>query len=131
MKKIFFTPKTAVLQKDVKKHKTNHPTPLICVEWWRVVLDEAQMVSKSNSDTAHMAACLYAQHRWCCTGTPIGNALDDLYGLLDFMYHNPFSDKKLFSSALLNPYYERTLFGLQSMRKFLKQVYPFTKKKFS
>lgn len=114
-----------MLKKDVKKHKTNRPTPLICVEWWRVVLDEAQMVSKSNSDVAHMATCLYSKNRWCSTGTPIAAGLEDLHGLLDFMYHAPFSDRKIYRDNLLHPYVTRSLLGLQNMRRFLKQVRKF------
>eukprot|EP01114_Cavostelium_apophysatum_P002591 TRINITY_DN122_c0_g1_i1.p1 TRINITY_DN122_c0_g1~~TRINITY_DN122_c0_g1_i1.p1 ORF type:complete len:1364 (-),score=419.53 TRINITY_DN122_c0_g1_i1:2222-6313(-) len=111
-----------VLQKDMAQHTTFRPSPLICVEWWRVVLDEAQMVSKSNTDTAHMAACLWGANRWCVTGTPIGNSLSEVHGLLEFMYHAPFSDSKSWNAALMTPYIDRSPLGLNAMRRFLKQI---------
>ena len=48
------------------------PAPLPCVQWWRMVMDEAQMLESTTSKTAEMAIRLKAQHRWCVTGTPIG-----------------------------------------------------------
>lgn len=51
------------------------PCPLILVEWWRVCLDEAQMVETVNRSFAKMACMLPAVHRWCVTGTPIPNGL--------------------------------------------------------
>lgn len=40
------------------------PTPLTRVRWWRVCLDEAQMVESSTAAAAAMAARLQAVHRW-------------------------------------------------------------------
>lgn len=51
------------------------PCPLILVEWWRVCLDEAQMVEKVNQSFAKMARLLPAVNRWCVTGTPIPHGL--------------------------------------------------------
>ena len=54
-------------------------------KWWRVVLDEAQNVSNGYSDTAYMVAELAANARWCVSGTPVNNSLDDLHGLFCFL----------------------------------------------
>jgi len=47
------------------------PSPLPCVQWWRLCLDEAQMVECTGSKTAEMARRLGAVHRWAITGTPV------------------------------------------------------------
>lgn len=58
------------------------PSPLTRLTWWRVILDEAQMVESANK-AAEMAASLRMVNRWCVTGTPIGNGgVSDVYGLV-------------------------------------------------
>ena len=44
------------------------PSPLLCVEWWRICLDEAQIVHSTNSHCAEMANRMHAVNRWCVTG---------------------------------------------------------------
>jgi E3 ubiquitin-protein ligase SHPRH len=51
------------------------PSPLPCVQWWRLCLDEAQMVECTGSKTAEMARRLGAVHRWAITGTPIQKSM--------------------------------------------------------
>lgn len=46
-------------------------SPLTCVDWWRVCLDEAQMIEGSASKAAEMANKFYSSNRWAITGTPI------------------------------------------------------------
>ena len=40
------------------------PTPLTRLRWWRVCLDEAQMVESSTAKAAEMALKLHTVHRW-------------------------------------------------------------------
>ncbi len=82
------------------------PSPLLYVEWWRICLDEAQMVHSTNSRCADMANRLNAINRWCITGTPIGRSLSDLNGLFSFIRQEPFCEKRWFEEALLKPFYK-------------------------
>jgi hypothetical protein len=42
------------------------PTPLTRLRWWRICLDEAQMVEKTTAKAANLAVQIQAQHRCCC-----------------------------------------------------------------
>jgi SNF2 family DNA or RNA helicase len=57
------------------------------VEWDRVVLDEAQAIKNSASETAQQLRNIPARTRVALTGTPIENGLGDLWSILD--YTNP------------------------------------------
>ncbi|XP_059483639.1 E3 ubiquitin-protein ligase SHPRH [Neocloeon triangulifer] len=72
------------------KRYTSLPSPLPCVQWWRVCLDEAQMVECTTTRSAEMALRLNAVNRWCITGTPVQQSLQDLYGLVMFLGVDPF-----------------------------------------
>ena len=68
------------------------PSPLTRVDWWRVVLDEAQMV-EGLSNATKMARRLRAHIRWCVTGTPVSSrGLEDLADLAAFLHAAPMDD---------------------------------------
>ncbi|KAH6873890.1 SNF2 family N-terminal domain-containing protein [Thelonectria olida] len=55
------------------------------VEWYRIVLDEAHWIRNSTSMQFRAVSCLTARSRWCLTGTPIQNNLEDLASLAGFL----------------------------------------------
>uniref|UniRef100_A0A914S9B4 SNF2 N-terminal domain-containing protein n=1 Tax=Parascaris equorum TaxID=6256 RepID=A0A914S9B4_PAREQ len=57
------------------------PTPLLSVEWWRVCVDEAQVIESRTSVVSEMCWRLQAVNRWCITGTPITDSVDSEYFL--------------------------------------------------
>ena len=85
-----------------KKHRVV-PTPLTALQWWRVCLDEAQMVETTTAKAAEMAAQLPTVHRWCVTGTPIAHGIDDLYGLLAFLRAEPLDNRAWWLNAIKKP----------------------------
>ena len=64
---------------------------LHCVEWGRVVLDEAHKIKARTSSTAKSAINLSARRRWCLTGTPLQNRVGELYALVRFLQLDPFA----------------------------------------
>ena len=48
-------------------------------------------------------AALNARLRWCLTGTPIQNNVDELYALLRFLKIQPFSDWDEFKARIVVP----------------------------
>lgn len=49
------------------------------------------------------AESLRAERRWCLTGTPIQNSLQDLRSLTRFLGHAPLMDAKLFEKHIIDP----------------------------
>ncbi|KAG8970320.1 hypothetical protein FRC03_009593 [Tulasnella sp. 419] len=66
--------------------------PLASTKWFRIVLDEAQLIRNRSAQISIAAATLDSTHRWCMTGTPVTNSLTDLYPLLRFARLRPWND---------------------------------------
>ncbi|RSL44832.1 hypothetical protein CEP53_011048 [Fusarium sp. AF-6] len=60
---------------------------------------------------------LQAESRWCLTGTPIQNYLDDFGSLLSFIRVPPFETKDQFDSHIAEPVKQRKSQGLEMLRK--------------
>lgn len=54
------------------------------IEWYRIVLDEAHVIKNWKSSTAQACFSLKGKFRWCLTGTPMMNSLDELYSYFKF-----------------------------------------------
>ncbi|MCJ1431110.1 hypothetical protein MMC27_000461 [Xylographa pallens] len=71
--------------------------------WHRVVLDEAHVVRDSLAKQSQAAHSLTALHRWCLTGTPIQNRIEDLGALLLFLRVEPFDTLSTFKYYIADP----------------------------
>ncbi|XP_022745300.1 E3 ubiquitin-protein ligase SHPRH isoform X3 [Durio zibethinus] len=98
------------------------PTLLTRIFWWRVCLDEAQMVESNTAAATEMAMRLYAKHRWCITGTPIQRKLDDIYGLLRFLKLSPFNVLRWWVEVIQDPYERQDGGAMEFTHKFFKQI---------
>ena len=54
------------------------------IHFYRVILDEAQAIKNHESQTSKACRALMCKHRWALTGTPIQNAVDELYPYFKF-----------------------------------------------
>lgn len=70
-------------------------SPLLKLNFWRLCLDESQMVIDMKTKHAQMISELSAAHRWAVTGTPIETSLEDLCGLISFINYVPYNDTLL------------------------------------
>ena len=54
------------------------PCPLLGIKFWRMAIDEAQMVEADNTKLAEMCLRIAAVHRWCVTGTPFKRGMEGI-----------------------------------------------------
>ncbi|OMJ08064.1 DNA repair protein RAD5 [Smittium culicis] len=64
-------------------------SPLQHLFWDRVVLDEAHIIKDRKTWQSRASCSLTARSRWCLTGTPIQNRIDDLFSLVKFLHFSP------------------------------------------
>ncbi|KAJ4193959.1 hypothetical protein NW767_010199 [Fusarium falciforme] len=86
-------------------------------DWARIVLDEAHRIRNRGSKIFQDVCKLQAESRWCLTGTPIQNYLDDFGSLLSFIKVPPFETKDQFDSHIAEPIKQRKGQGLEMLRK--------------
>lgn len=93
------------------------------IHWWRVILDEAHSI-KNRAAKSTLACCaLDSWHRWCLTGTPMQNNLDELQSLIHFLRIKPYDDLKHWRDQITSPMKNGR--GNQAMKRvqyFLKAV---------
>ncbi|VUC36396.1 unnamed protein product [Clonostachys rosea] len=90
--------------------------PIYSGSWYRVVLDEgtnslsrtvymkaAKQITSRASQTNKAASAVDSSRRWCVTGTPIQNSLDDLGALINFLRVPKFMDKREFDKWITHP----------------------------
>lgn len=68
-------------------------------KWHRVILDEAQCIKNRNTKSAQAACCLNATYRWCMSGTPMMNNVEELHSLLKFLRIRPYCALEKFGAV--------------------------------
>ncbi|KAH7150358.1 SNF2 family N-terminal domain-containing protein [Dactylonectria estremocensis] len=102
---------------DTIKSDRAKNSPLLERDWARIVLDEAHKIRNRTSRIFEDVCKLQAESRWCLTGTPIQNYLDDFGSLLSFIRVPPFETKGPFYNQIVEPIRERKGKGFIMLRK--------------
>ncbi|KAF2863619.1 hypothetical protein K470DRAFT_268039 [Piedraia hortae CBS 480.64] len=91
---------------------------LVKLKWWRICLDEAQMVSSGVTSAARVARQLSRMHSWAVSGTPMYTGIQDLHGLLIFLDYKPFSQSVKLWNLLVTKHRHlcQRLFGTIAIR---------------
>ncbi|KAG5520185.1 hypothetical protein PMAC_001262 [Pneumocystis sp. 'macacae'] len=66
-------------------------------KWHRIILDEAQIIKNRHTLSSLSCCKLQATYRWCLSGTPMQNSIDELYSLMRFLRIRPYDDWSTFS----------------------------------
>ncbi|KAF2181727.1 hypothetical protein K469DRAFT_691814 [Zopfia rhizophila CBS 207.26] len=84
----------------------NNRNPLNEIEWYRIVLDEAHIIRSQATSLNRTVSHLHAKFRWCLTGTPVQNRLEDIGTLFAFIKAQPFEKLSTFRSFIAAPFDE-------------------------
>lgn len=96
--------------------------PLARVAWFRVVLDEAQSIKNCRTQVARAAWGLRAKRRWCLSGTPIQNTVDDLFSYFRFLRYFPWDAYKKFRYDIKDPVVRNPSEGYRKLQAILKPI---------
>ncbi|XP_010487522.1 PREDICTED: helicase-like transcription factor CHR28 isoform X1 [Camelina sativa] len=92
------------------------------VRWLRVVLDEAHTIKNHRTLVAKACFSLRAKRRWCLTGTPIQNKVDDLYSYFRFLRYHPYAMCLSFRQRIKVPISKNSLRGYKKLQAVLRGI---------
>lgn len=73
------------------------------VHWYRVMLDEAHTIKNRNAKMTKACYEVQSHYRWCLTGTPMQNNLDELQSLIKFLRIQPYCEMPNWKDAITGP----------------------------
>ncbi|XP_006349076.1 putative SWI/SNF-related matrix-associated actin-dependent regulator of chromatin subfamily A member 3-like 2 isoform X2 [Solanum tuberosum] len=111
-----------VLASEFSAENAEDSGGLLSIRWFRVVLDEAHTIKSSKSQISNAAAALIADRRWCLTGTPIQNNLEDIYSLLRFLRVEPWGSWAWWNKLIQKPFEEGDERGLKLVQSILSLI---------
>eukprot|EP00833_Pecoramyces_ruminatium_P000475 jgi/Orpsp1_1/1174507/evm.model.c7180000050359.1 len=110
------------LEYNKEKNNENYCAPLHKIDWFRIILDEAHYIKEAQTLQSRAACELTGKRRWCLSGTPMQNKIDDLYGLIKFLGLEPFNKKSVWVNYISKPmrYYDKI--GISSLQTLMKSI---------
>eukprot|EP00941_MAST-03F_sp_MAST-3F-sp1_P006064 g6064.t1 len=105
---------------DIFCREEMNVSPLSQLGFFRLVLDEAQVVSKANCVAAQMCSSIYRRHAWIVTATPIQSQLSELQGLFEFLGLDLFAICQ--KNLIEKKYGKQSILALKRMQSLLKEI---------
>ncbi|CAG8502372.1 8314_t:CDS:10 [Funneliformis caledonium] len=105
-----------------KQSKNTINSALQQIHWFRIILDEAHIIKDINTVQSKAACSLKAERRWCLTGTPIQNKLDDLFALIKFLHMVPFESKENWNHYISRPIKSIDPVGISRLQTIMKCI---------
>jgi SNF2 family DNA or RNA helicase len=96
--------------------------PLFGVRWERIALDEAHTIKNAASQQAKACCAVKAKFRWALTGTPIHNSLLDIFSLIRFLRHEPWSELGFWKRAVGEPFEKRDARAPELLKALLRPI---------
>ncbi|KAF9311776.1 hypothetical protein BGZ91_006719, partial [Linnemannia elongata] len=84
--------------------------------------NKARDTPNGPSKCPSAAAALVAERRWCLTGTPVQNKLDDLYALVKFLRMHPFDEKVQWTHYISKPIKAANPIGITRLQTLMKVI---------
>ena len=88
-----------MIQNELKRKNQT----LLETNWLRVILDEAHCIRNPKTLASKASCALNAKHRWCVSGTIIQNSLNDIFGVMKFLRHEPWCLPSFWKAAIERP----------------------------
>ena len=73
------------------------------IHWYRIILDEAHTIKNRNAKATQACYALRSEYRWCLTGTPMQNNLDELQSLIKFLRIKPYNELSVWREQITKP----------------------------
>lgn len=82
----------------------------------------AHIIRERSTQQSRAVCSLEAKNRWCLTGTPIQNKLNDLGSLVRFLRIRPYDDNAAFTRLIVNPLKLADPDSLRNLRQLIRSV---------
>ncbi|KAM3138535.1 hypothetical protein pb186bvf_009287 [Paramecium bursaria] len=90
--------------------------------WFRIILDEAHYIKGRTIQVSQAIYEIDGLYRWCSTGTPVQNKLDELFSLLHFIRLEPWSDYVWWNTHINKPYEQNDSNVFKLLQTIMKPI---------